>query len=121
MSQTIIHIPAGGDATIQQVEAIDLNTVSGFVGGHIQGVFLGGGITVYVNEEGLILGLPPNRVFTRFDGNKVNVVGDAILMSSDPATGDDIGLTPEEAEEWLAKVNNMPWIDAPWLRNPQWQ
>jgi len=48
-------------------------------------------------------------------------VGDAILMSSDPATGDDIGLTPEEAEEWLAKVNNMPWIDAPWLRNPQWQ
>lgn len=111
MSETIIHIPAGGDATIQQVDAIDLDTIKGFVGGYIEAVSLGDDGTLfslYVNEEGLLLGLPPNRVFTRFDGNKVPIVGDGVLMAFDPATGADHGLTPEQAEAWLEKVNNMP-------------
>lgn len=111
MSETIIHIPAGGNATIQQVDAITLDTIKNFVGGYIEGVFLGDGGTLfslYVNEEGLLVGLPPNRVFTRYDGNTVNVVGDAILMGFDPSTGADHGLTPEQAEEWLEKVNNLP-------------
>ncbi len=108
MSETIIHIPAGGDATIQQVDAITLDTIKNFVGGYIEGLNLSARVSLYVNEEGFLHLLPPNRVFTRFDGNKVPVVGDAVLMGFDPSTGADHGLTPEQAEEWLEKVNNMP-------------
>ena len=113
MTHTIIHIPAGGidpekQPIIMQVSELDLKTMQGLVGGHIELVRLDDGIDLFVNEEGLLLGLPLNRIFKRADGAEVPVVGDAFICGSDESSGDSIGLTVDQAIKWLRTVREVP-------------
>lgn len=70
-----------------------LEALQKVVGGYIEAVQVGPfqrmGLHLYVNEEGLLLGLPFNRF---------NLVG-PILVSKMNAEGDDVGLTEREAIE----------------------
>ena len=113
MTHTIIHIPAGGldsdkQPTIMQVDSLDLKTMQGLVGGHIELVRLDDGIDLWINEEGLLKGLPHNRVFTRADGVEFPIVGDAFIAGSNEEDGETIGLTTEQAFKWLREAQQAP-------------
>jgi len=56
------------------------------VGGYIEGVALRGGKYMYVNEEGLMLGLDPNYKASKLAG--IPIVGNAVVLSADEAESD---------------------------------
>lgn len=56
------------------------------VGEHIEGVTLRGGKYMYVNEEGLMLGLDPNYKASKLAG--IPIVGNAVVLSPDEAESD---------------------------------
>lgn len=58
------------------------------VGGYIEGVFQND-ITIYVNEEGLFHGLPPNgRIAEVMDSPRI-LVGDALIVGAADEEGND--------------------------------
>lgn len=75
------------DGTVKEVypkNGIDfkLEELSGFVGGYIECVYIPGGFTLVVNEEGKLKGLPYNEVATRlYDNPHDEIVGDAVLCA----------------------------------------
>jgi hypothetical protein len=85
-----------------QVENLNLKTMQHIVGGYIEVLVLSQGIDLYFNEMGRLKGLPPNRMFGRYD-----ILGDAFIAAS-TEDGETVGLTPEQAAEWLDKVRELP-------------
>lgn len=84
-------IPAGG--TPEEVEIPDkdeLDALQGFVGGWIEYVPTEQDVTLYCNEEGKILNLPPNLLATSLFG--------ALLMGGDYLAGDVIVCGPLDDE-----------------------
>lgn len=68
-----------------------LESMQALVGGHIESVpYRGGRVTVYANEEGLLLGLPPNRHV----GDNL-IVGTFVVLGTDE-DGDAVSLTDEQ-------------------------
>lgn len=108
---TVIHVVATGEVVALQLPRLSLETLQTLVGGQLEGVYLGDGVTLYVNESGMVQGLPPNRVFRRFDGNRVPVYGNAVLLGFNPATGEDYGLSAEQVEKWMAVVSAAPRVN----------
>ena len=68
-----------------------LQFLQGCVGGLIQvpGYF-GERLTMYVNEEGLLMGLPVNKIATWVLG--YSLVGDVVIVGADPESGDTVGI-----------------------------
>jgi hypothetical protein len=58
-----------------------LGELQAAVGGYIEVVRLSGNERIVVNEEGLLVNLPPNLVASRMAG--FLIVGDALLMGPD--------------------------------------
>jgi len=77
-------IPNTGLASLQEA-----------VGGLIEAVRLGRDAIMYINEEGLLLGLPHNHVATilyrQFYPSilRQEIVGDVVIVGVDPETGED--------------------------------
>ncbi len=105
--QTFLHVPAGEPAETKQVQQITLTTLQFYVGGYVELVRIAPGIDLYVNEEAILRQMPPNRVFSTHWGQNVPILGDAVLVASNDE-GETVGLTPEQAAEWLEKMKNTP-------------
>ena len=60
--QTIIVKEAGKDPEIREVETIEYEMMSELVGGYIEHITVGGGIDLWINDEGKIYNLPLNFV-----------------------------------------------------------
>jgi hypothetical protein len=103
----IIHVPAGEPAVIQPVKKITLSSLQRYVGGYIELVRIAPGIDLYVNEEAILRRMPPNRIFSTHWGQNVPILGDAVLVASNDE-GETVGLTDEQAAEWLEKMKNTP-------------
>ena len=108
----IIRIPAGGldpdkQPEIVEMDRLELSDMQKLVGGYIEHMTLDRQIDLWFNEEGRLTGLPPNRLFTRFDGMEFDILGDAFITSSNEE-GETISLTDEQARVWLAKVKELP-------------
>lgn len=81
----------------------ELDTLRGLVGGWIEGVKVGQPgqcLLIYVNEEGVIAGLPYNRTI---EGRAY--VGTLILAKVDRA-GNHISLSDNDVSHWLRQLNN---------------
>jgi hypothetical protein len=85
-------------------EFVGYSTLSEAVGGLIEAVSLPSGLTLWVNEEGKLNGLPVNKIatdlFTREFGAQYDIiVGNAILTGGADDEGETLGLTDEQIVE----------------------
>lgn len=80
------------------------------VGGLIELVPLSDEVDAYVNEEGLMLRLPPNRVLMTPWAPRP-VVGNIIVVAHNDA-GETIGLTEAQAQTWVARIADFPRVRA---------
>lgn len=89
-------IPANPEQPIERKELDGYDGLSNAVGGWIESVPFPdrGDVSVFINEEGKIHGLPMNQRATEmlasvlFAGDFI--VGDAVIVGFDPETGDSI-------------------------------
>lgn len=99
-----IRVSAQGVVKVEEVASIDFPYLKAAVGGWIEGVTLHRlGLRMYVNEEGLLLGLPLNVKATRLaraGGVAAMIVGDVVILG--PLVGDEErGLTDDEVARLL--------------------
>ena len=90
---TIKAVIVDPDGTTRDTEIeSSLGAFQAVVGGYIEGV-IGRVATIYVNEEGLLIGLPPNPLATlfaqRFLGAGVVLVGTALIVGPPDGAGND--------------------------------
>ncbi len=85
----IVH--PNGTMQVSEIED-SLEAYQAIVGGYIEGVF-GREATMYVNEEGLLMGLSPNPFATLFAqrvlGRRVVLVGTALILGPDDGEGNN--------------------------------
>ena len=87
---TLTAVIVRTDGTVEKTQmTYDLETIQGIVGGYIETVSLPD-TTVYVNEEGLPLGLPPNeRILEIVAPHSLYLVGDAVILGKPDLFGYD--------------------------------
>ena len=87
---TLTAVIVRTDGTVEKTQLkYDLKTMQGVVGGLIQPVYIPGA-TIYVNEEGLLLGLPRNeRLLEICKPQSVHLVGDAFILGELDSFGYD--------------------------------
>jgi len=100
-AKTALVIRANGASTEIACTRFDvipntgLASLQAAVGGFIEAVRLGNDAIMYVNEEGLLLGLPHNHVATSLYRQfypailRQEIVGDVIIVGVDPETGEE--------------------------------
>lgn len=77
-----------------------LKEMQSIVGGYIQAIYPFSEIALVCNEEGMLLGLPPNRGLRDESGKLYDVVCGTFFLCGAPADGENfVGLTPEQAEQ----------------------
>lgn len=102
-----IVVPIEGDVRVEDVSKIDLDYLSGVVGGYIEAVTLRGvKVTMYINEEGKLDGLDVNRRATQlaWAGGGIDysdfIVGNVVLVGAPDTLGNDTGLTEWQVERF---------------------
>ncbi|MDQ1206090.1 DUF3846 domain-containing protein [Microbacterium sp. SORGH_AS_0862] len=125
-----VLIPAADSRDLTAYDAIELEDYQRAVGGWIEAVDLPTfGSTLFVNEEGLLRGLPFNRRATflwwfhvQRARHQARLVGDALLVCSPDATGEATDL-PDDAlrallsdELWRLELRDAP--GEAWSRDP---
>ena len=92
----IIHVD-GSTEVVAMPEHDALPKMQEIVGGYIEGVTIDGG-RMYVNEEGLLRGLPVNPKACTFYPGPTPIVGDVIILGPIVRDGWDSSITPELIE-----------------------
>ena len=96
-ARTALVIRANGNGCAERIAVIPntgLACLQEAVGGLIEAVRLGNDAIMYVNEEGLLHGLPRNDVATSLYHQfypailRQEIVGDVIIVGVDPETGE---------------------------------
>jgi hypothetical protein len=106
---TIQAVIVDPDGTVRATEIENsLGSFQAVVGGYIQGV-IGGASTIYVNEEGLLIGLPFNPVATLFAANVLGYLGmqlfgTALILGPPDGKGEDTPVRPTVVE-YFTKEN----------------
>lgn len=106
---TFIHLPASGTPTVLNCEPQDAyRTIRDGVGGLLEAVGLEDGHTLYLDEEGKLIGLPVNETATRLTRGVLSmwdiVVGDCVIAGPP----DDDGEETSVSSEWLARFKLAP-------------
>lgn len=105
----VLKVAADGRVEREPFDAEDsLGQLQRAVGGYIERVplELQRGIDLFVNEEGLLNGLPLNRVLTEFatqDSGWIELRGDGVFAAHD-GEGETVGLTEAECAELEASL-----------------
>lgn len=89
--RVIVVIVKPNEEPVAEVIPNTLEALQKIVGGYIEMIPIRGKFYLVCNEEGKILGLPPNRNIG-FDV----VAGTFLLVKEEPGTGDIRSLTPDE-------------------------
>ena len=96
----VITIKADGTKSVESVETIDLDFLQEAVGGYIEAVGLSSyDAVMYVNEEGILRGLPVNPEASDIAGQIL--VGDVIIVGQTNSEGEDTGLSDEQIASFL--------------------
>lgn len=90
-------------------EFVSYATLSRAVGGMIEAVTLPNGLTLWVNEEGKMDGLPVNdyatRLFASAFGAGIDIiVGNAIITGGADDDGETLGLTDKQIADLVAEL-----------------
>ena len=85
-----------------------LDSLQSEVGGNIEVVGLDKGVDAYVNEEGLLIGLPFNcHLPTAYAGGRMVPVVGTIILASHDAEGETVSLTDEQAAYWHSVLASL--------------
>lgn len=104
--QTLIIPADGSEVRWEDPDKIDLKYLQGKVGGYVEAIGVGNEINMYLNEEGKMEGLAPNRLATRLAKKYAGIsmldyiVGDVVLCGGPDDEGYDTGLS-SRAKAWL--------------------
>jgi hypothetical protein len=84
-----------------------LDAMKEIVGGWIENVFIGetetgARIGMVVNEEGKLIGLPPNRAIRNFD-----ILVGTFFITAYNLEGDNVSLTDKEAERFIRQFDAL--------------
>jgi hypothetical protein len=106
---TFIRIPTVGDPTVLTCEPEDVyTTIRDGVGGLLEAVGLEDAYTLYLHEEGKLIGLPVNETATQLTRGVLSmwdiVVGDCVIVGPP----DDEGAETSVSDEWLARFGLTP-------------
>lgn len=103
---TVLILHASGNIELLSIDNT-LSALQKIVGGHIEAVYdphcLNG--HAYVNDEGLIIGLPYNRNAEKYLG--LHIRGDAVLMTHDQYGNED-DVTVQQIRTVLNTVFGLP-------------
>lgn len=103
--KTAIRITTAGEVTTLDLSTEPLATLQAGVGGLVQAVDLSQRLTLWLNEEGKVLGQAHNP-YGQFFWDKLYgahtdyIVGDIVISGGTDGHGDTLGLT-EEQVEWV--------------------
>lgn len=114
--KVLVIEPGSQTATVREV-AHTLTAFQELVGGDIEGLTLGSGVTAYINEGGKGLGLPVNvvadeivRILLVADGRRLMpgdvIVGPVVFLGSPDGDGEDTGV-PSEFVEWVGAFDGF--------------
>ena len=102
MTKNAVVVKADGDFSVVDIAGNELKTLQGLVGGWIQAVDLKPNLTLWVNEEGKMVGLPVNGFATEMwdsvYGATDVIVGTAVFTGGTDDEGDTIGLSDFQIE-----------------------
>jgi len=104
---TVITCRVGYRPKPQTVQG-DLAGMQAIVNGLIERIELAEGIDLWINEEGVIIGAPANRVITTSRGYRSPIRGDFFVCGVDYETGESTSLTAEQVAEWLPRLEASP-------------
>jgi hypothetical protein len=105
-------IDTEGNATELDLDAKEgsLQTLQTAVDGLIEAVDINKNLTLWLNEEGKLLGLPMNSVGTAMYRRATEItdtiVGNIVLTGGVDDEGDTIGLTEEQVSTWKFIATN---------------
>lgn len=103
--KTAIRITTTGEVTTLDLSTEPLATLQAGVGGLVQAVDLSQRLTLWLNEEGKVLGQAHNA-YGQFFWDKLYgahtdyIVGDIVISGGTDQDGDTLGLT-EQQVEWV--------------------
>lgn len=102
MAKTLMAVIAepGKQAEVREIEG-GLESLRSLVGGTIDVVRMGGPLAAYINDEGLLMGLPWNR---RMPGGQL-VAGTIVAVSTD-TEGEDVSPTESQFRYLLSWLNS---------------
>lgn len=108
MKEINVLVVRPGELPEKQTLTDDLHTYQSVVGGYIEGL-IDEDFTMYVNEEGLINGLPLNLEASLFikvtTGKAVSIHGTAIILGPPDSEGNDTSVLPQITENITLKEN----------------
>lgn len=111
MHQIVICEP-GRRPYVSAVPDLDLPTMQGIVGGYIELVYLEGGtwekrsLCLWLNEEGKLDDLPPNREMELSYGK--DVIRGTFFVTAGDDQGETLGLTDDECEVVKNLIDSWP-------------
>ena len=95
MTVRIVRKRVGQQPEVAEIP-VGMDAMQAEVGGLIEPVRLTENVAIYVNEEGILLGLPMNTVLRNSEGRAVfSLVGDLFVGANDEE-GDSRSLTDDE-------------------------
>lgn len=103
----VIVCVVGKEPEIREIEP-GLEAMQEIVGGLIDRVSLDADVDAWVNDEGLLLKMPPNRILTDERGTRWPLFGNFFLIGLDRREGDSVSLTDEQIEKWLGRCRKAP-------------
>jgi hypothetical protein len=106
--KTALRINTDFTTEVLDLEAEEYNQLSGAVGGLIQPVDLREDLSIVVNEEGKLIGLPVNLIgchlWERAYGKTDVIVGDVVFTGgTDYETGETLPLS----QAWLIQIQEL--------------
>ena len=105
-----VRIKADDTTEIMDISGDSLTALQGAVGGYVEAVTLKDDLTMWVNEEGKLQGLPVNESATVIFAAAFHVIdtirGDVVLTGGTDEFGDIVALKDKQATEIVAWVND---------------
>ena len=110
MNKIAVIITTDGDAT--KISEISLKSLQTAVGGWVQAVDLDHDLTIWVNEEGKMDGLPVNPIATRLWEKYIGVgtdiiAGNAVFTGGTDDDGETLGLADDKVAMLMASVERL--------------
>jgi len=119
--KTAIRITTAGEVTTLDISTEPLATLQQGVGGLVQAVDLSERLTLWLNEEGKVLGQAHNP-YGQFFWDKLfgahtdYIVGDIVISGGTDGNGDTLGLTEQQVEWVMYFVNRVREFVEPSIR-----
>ena len=100
---TAMAIMVTPEGKITEMESISLDALQGGVGGWVQAIDIREDVTMWLNEEGKLEGLPHNPIaqalWEQAFGRTDYMVGNAVFTGGTDKDGETLPLSPERADE----------------------